>query len=315
MILARLRARWAQIARPLHDTGAGVTVDRRHVYILPTRYGYLFAGLLALMFAGAVNYRNNLAYLLTFVLCGVGLNAMVQTQRNLVGLGARLRAATPAHVGELLEQPVRLEGGHRARNGLCLSLSGAVHCLDLERDQVCDIALVVDAQRRGRFQPGELLIESRYPLGLLRAWTRVLSDAHTLVYPRIETGSVPPPPGEPDHGLRLSGRGSGDEEFDGVRGYRDGDPHRRVHWKAVARGGPWQTKSFAGGSANRLAISLPADLELEAGLSRMARWLTDAERAGQDYALALGTLHVEADHGDRHRDRCLGAMALYPDGI
>ena len=40
-------------------------IGARRIYILPTRYGLIFATLLFLMLLGSVNYANNPAHLLT----------------------------------------------------------------------------------------------------------------------------------------------------------------------------------------------------------------------------------------------------------
>src|SRR5262245_2131584 len=88
-----LRARTRAWARKRHGRDADpFTIPSRRVYILPTRIGLFFAGMLFLMFLGAMNYANNLALGLTFMLAGIGLVAMHHCQRNLAGL--RVGAAT-----------------------------------------------------------------------------------------------------------------------------------------------------------------------------------------------------------------------------
>jgi hypothetical protein len=48
-------------------------LDRRRVYILPTRAGLLFGLALFTMLLTAINYALALGYALTFLLAGVGL--------------------------------------------------------------------------------------------------------------------------------------------------------------------------------------------------------------------------------------------------
>ncbi|MGQ0525378.1 MAG: DUF58 domain-containing protein, partial [Betaproteobacteria bacterium] len=67
------------------QVGPLVLVQRR-VFILPTRQGLLFAGVLALMLVGSINYALSLGFVLTFLLVGLGLNAMLYTFRNLANL-------------------------------------------------------------------------------------------------------------------------------------------------------------------------------------------------------------------------------------
>ena len=58
----------------------------RNVYILPTKQGLIFAVLLMLMLIGAINYNNNLAYLMTFLLASLSVVAILHTYRNLLRL-------------------------------------------------------------------------------------------------------------------------------------------------------------------------------------------------------------------------------------
>ena len=43
-------------------------LSRRRIYVLPTRAGTVFAFFLLAMLVAAINYTNNLAFLLTFLL-------------------------------------------------------------------------------------------------------------------------------------------------------------------------------------------------------------------------------------------------------
>ena len=53
--------------------GQQITLDRRRIYALPTRYGILFAVMLFVMLLGSINYNNSLGFLLTFLLASMGL--------------------------------------------------------------------------------------------------------------------------------------------------------------------------------------------------------------------------------------------------
>jgi hypothetical protein len=59
-----------------------VTVLRPgRVYILPTGVGLVFALMTFAMLLGSMNYNNNLSFVLTFFLIGLGFVAMHQCQR------------------------------------------------------------------------------------------------------------------------------------------------------------------------------------------------------------------------------------------
>ena len=71
-----------------------VTLARRRLYILPTRFGVAFAFLLLLMLIAGINYANSLALFLTFFLTAFTLLAMQQVHRNLLGVSV-LRLDAP----------------------------------------------------------------------------------------------------------------------------------------------------------------------------------------------------------------------------
>ena len=59
---------WARVEQVTASGRAEIGAQR--IYILPTRYGMIYATLVFLMLLGAVNYGNNPAHLLTFLLAG-----------------------------------------------------------------------------------------------------------------------------------------------------------------------------------------------------------------------------------------------------
>src|ERR1700742_3637527 len=79
-----IRRRQGEDALPL-------TLQRRRLYILPTRAGLGFGALLVLMLIAGLNYANSLALFLTFLLGGFALVTMHLCHRNL--LGATLHGA------------------------------------------------------------------------------------------------------------------------------------------------------------------------------------------------------------------------------
>ena len=69
----RLAARAALLARPRGGESLPVKLDRRRVYVLPTRFGLFFSALVFAMLLGALNYNNNPALLLALLLGATGL--------------------------------------------------------------------------------------------------------------------------------------------------------------------------------------------------------------------------------------------------
>jgi uncharacterized protein (DUF58 family) len=70
---------------------------------------------------------------------------------------------------------------------------------------------------------------------------------------------------------------------------------------------------FEGGRSGQLEFrwdALPAFLAPELRLSRLARWVVDAEAAGMHYALSLPGQTLALASGPAHRTACLDALAM-----
>ena len=109
----------------------------------------------------------------------------------------------------------------------------------------------------------------------------------------------------------------GEDDFAGVRAYQTGDSMKRLAWRQIARlgnDGALVSKHFEGGAASEMRIdfaALPAAMGTEARLSRMTRWVLEAEARGMPYAFRLGTASHPSALGGAHRESCLRALALY----
>ena len=304
------KERW--ILRP--RGGEGVRLDRRHVYILPTKQGMGFALVLLLMLIGAINYSNSLGYMLTFLLASMALVTMLHAYRNLLGLHLAAGRSPAVFAGERARFALRLEGEDGSpRFGLAVRFKeGEPVPVEVAAGRAGSAELSRLAERRGRLPLGRFRVESDYPLGLFQAWSWLDLERSCLVYPRPEPPGTPLPAASEGEGAGRSA-GAGEEDFAGLRAYRPGDPLRHVAWKAVAKGQPLLTKQFDGAEASRLWLDW-ADthgMNTEARLSRLCRWVLDAEAQGAEYGLRLPGTLLDPNRGEGHRRACLEALALY----
>jgi uncharacterized protein (DUF58 family) len=297
------------------DPQGRVQVGGRRIYILPSRYGLMFATLLALMTVGALNYDNQPAFLLTFLLIGLGANAMYQTWRNLRGIQIERLPAEPVFCGQRLKLDFRLHGNDRtARYAIQLQAGEQLTVDDLPADgAVRTLSLSLPTQRRGPFELERLVISTRYPLGLFNAWSYVAPQGDALVYPKPGEGPAMPPQVQPAAEGKGRSGGEGQDDFTGLRDYRTGDTPKRIDWKSLARERGLMTKEF---DAERDAVlrfdwSAMASNDVEWKLSQLTRAVCDAERAGVRYALHLPNQTFAADRGNAHYHACLAALACF----
>ncbi|MDA1117171.1 MAG: DUF58 domain-containing protein [Proteobacteria bacterium] len=292
-----------------------VVLGHRRVYILPTRLGWFYAATLGILLVGSINYALQLGFALTFLLAGLGLVAMVHTTRNLARLSVSTGRAEPVFAGEAAQFRLYLDNQARYDRPALLvrhQRSGAQLVLDLPAGRIGEAVLAVPTSRRGWFALTRVMFETRFPLGLFRAWSYVAPDARCLVYPAPERAPLPAPAPDTAAGLART-HTQGNDDFSGLRAYQPQDPPRHVAWKAVARTDEMLTKQFSGAAGAELWLDwaqLPT-LDVERRLSRLAAWVLDAEQAGLRYRLRLPGAEFAPDRGDAHRGACLQALALH----
>jgi uncharacterized protein (DUF58 family) len=297
---------------PEHGT---IVLVQRRVFILPTRQGLLFVGVILLMLIGSVNYDLSLGFILAFLLGAAGIQTMLHTFRNLAHLRISAGRVSPVFAGELAQFQLHLLNNTRSdRHGIGVTADRILaDYVDVPAGGSAIATVPVPAVRRGWLRPGRITLFSRFPLGLFRAWSYAEPDVHCLVYPAPAAPGMPlpaPQPGGGEGGLT----GQGQDEFFGLRPYRPGDSPRHIAWKAVARDDHLLTKQFAGRADAELWLSwdaLPANMDSERRLSQLARWVLDADARGLSYGLRLPGITLPLAGGPTQCAECLRALALH----
>ncbi len=291
-----------------------LTLLAKRIYIVPTGLGLAFSVMLFAMFIGAMNYANNLALALTFLLGAMALTAMHHCHRNLSGLLIRSATSEPVFAGDIAKFQIALEN----------SAPLARHELMIANDHSCAtptrvpahgrsvMEVQLPAQRRGLLTLEHFEIVTMHPFGLFRAWSHLHMNLTCIVYPRPSARGVSPPPVETDTGGAQDSI-RGDEDFAGLRPFHPGDSPRRIAWKAYAREQGLQVKLYAGTAVTSHVLDWDSltGMDVEARLSQLCRWVEDAYAAGRAYALKLPGVDLPANIGPAHRQRCLTALALF----
>jgi uncharacterized protein (DUF58 family) len=288
-----------------------------NIYILPTRPGFGFGAVLLLLLLGSINYSLSLGYALTFLLAAVASVTMFHTYRNLAGMVLRPGRAEAVYAGDLAEfNFIAVNKSNNARNSINLWTAPmhAPQLLDVNPKVEQVISVAIPMPVRGLIEMPRLKLWTGFPFGIWKAWTYWPNTMKVLVYPRPETPGVPLPDVSSEGGV-SNGLGRGEEDVAAVRPYIEGDSPRRMAWKAMARtDGPALTKTFEGGDSGELRLDwshISASLDVEARLSRLTRWVLDAESMGARYSLRIPGFHSELDSGPSHKQQCLEALALY----
>jgi uncharacterized protein (DUF58 family) len=307
--------RWAR-RRQGSDRHLTILKSKR-IYILPTGVGFVFALMAFAMLLGSMNYNNNLSFVLTFLLAGLGLVSMHQCQRNLVGLELSFAGVDPVFAGQAAQFRVAIT--NRSKNS---RYNVQLYADDISSD-IKDLApgdskvfrLAIPTDRRGCIGLERFGIRTLFPFELFRAWAWLHMDLKGLVYPRPADQAPEPPPAQSAQGHRQHDA-RGEEDFAGLRRFHDGDSPRHVAWKAYARTGELLSKQFAGADTSSQWFDfehVEAD-DVEQRLSVITRWIIDADRTQRDYGVRIPGAEFPPAHGDTHRHLCLEALALFGEG-
>ena len=302
------------LVRPRHVETVPVRIRRKRIYVLPTGFGLFLGTMLAAMLVGGLNYNNNPALLLVFLLAGVAHNSLVHAHLILSGINLQAIHADPVFAGQALQLKLRFDAeGSRARPGLELLVAGNQTRFSLAADEQLEVTAAVATSRRGWHELPRLRLSTIRPLGLARSWCWMRPQTRLLVYPMLDT-HAPALPMAVGDGDSPRTRSHGEQPHH-LREYRSGDMQRQIAWKASARADRLLVREYESAVARDIAIDwrTTAGLLYEDRISRLAQWVVAAERSGSRYSLSLPDQLIAAGRSAEHRHLCLRALALLPD--
>ena len=257
-------SRWFASRAPKSDSA---TLNLRNVYIFFSREGMLFAVLLIITFIAGINYGNNLVLGLCFYLISVWLISFHVTFAHISGLQIRLLEVTMAEAGAPVWVTLQLQSDSRQpRRQLLFSFDltdkktdrkikkktknnmnsqHSVLVTRLQGEQT--IRLPVQTHKRGQFELPRLKIKTVYPLGIMRAWSYVYFARPAWLYPKPEVFDWQEQYAvASQEDLAAGGQyRQGQDDFERLDSYIEGESLARVSWGHVARGQGMLTKHFA----------------------------------------------------------------------
>jgi len=317
-ILAKLQ-KWL-LKRVSHKDSA--ILNSADIYILPTREGLLYAIITLLLLSAAINFNNSLIFFFTFLMAAIGIISMHMTQQNLLNLSFSIAHVKPVFCFQNLHIPLLISQASKKNNTLkkfSIAVQFAHHennsqeiLTDVPCDESASVALNSLGNQRGAHSLAPLIISSRYPLGLFRAWTNIQLNNDAVVYPKpAQTFAHSPSHGTSSEGQGIKGQGF--DDFSGFKSYQTGESLKHIHWKAYAREQGLLSKTFTGGNSHKYWLDwndLSGDIENR--LSQLCRLIINAEEQGDQYGLILPDSSINISQGTIHYHQCLKALAMYP---
>lgn len=309
--IQKMMWRWIDSKRP---PAKQHFLNRSNLFVFPTLQGFSFLLTAIVLWLVGTNYENNLVLALAFLLVTLFIICILHTFANLSGLSIQFLSAKPVFSGETAEVKLLVSRtGTRGRDSLSFywrdNLPAVTSLIDEDEVQ---ITVMVDTQGRGWFDPGRLIVESTYPLGIIRSWTRLDMACKILVYPKpIFAGPLPKAHALRDEGDTSTHRGA--DEFSGFKAYQPGDSMRDVAWKYFARGLDVMSKEFTAYVDHRLWLDWDflAGMDREGRLSRLCYWVLECAKADHEFGLRLPGIELPPASGQAHQLQALKILALF----
>lgn len=305
--------RWLDRKIPKSDS---YRLNLKNLYILPTALGWVFIILLVVLWVLGSNYQNNLVLALCYLLSSLFIVAMHHTHANLSGVTVQVNDAKPVYAGDEVFFKVRLSSTNKKGNH-AIQLrwqdeAWAVADIADDGEETCLVGMVAD--RRGLHKPGRLLIESVFPLGLMRCWTWLSFDVQALVYPKPktieETSSFYATEEEGKHTQQMI-RG---DDFSGLRNYQPGDSLKHIAWKQFAKDKGLHSKDYQQGLSDERSLEWESfrHLPVEERISALCYLALQFSQKNLAFSVNIPGHKIASDSGDAHREKVLRLLALLP---
>ena len=124
-ILERIRKRRGSVALPFE-------LEYRHIFIIPTAFGFAFGFLLLFMALGGLNFNNNMALMVVFVMATIAQLTTVLAYRNLVNLRVESVHCEPVFCTEPAHFRVQIYNREdRPRISIQGGITAAQDCVDV----------------------------------------------------------------------------------------------------------------------------------------------------------------------------------------
>lgn len=280
---------------------------------MPTRHAISFFLVLIAVFYAAVSQGNGPAYFPAYALFSLLLVSWIHNRASVRDLEITTQRRVHGFAGSVVLIPFKITNKKtRLKFGLHVTtnLGGKATLGRLETS--LDGEVSIPDLKRGIYTIDWLGVTSIFPMGVFESKSRHPVQCECVVYPEplgdreVPGGSGSGTPG--NLGKRVPG-----DDFAGVKSYVVGESQRHIDWKAVARGQPLMVKQFETISHQEIMLSTETlhDIEIEARLCQLARWVVLSERAGIRYGLQIGGVRIQPGLGNTHYHHCLRTLATH----
>jgi uncharacterized protein (DUF58 family) len=310
---SNFKSYWDRWAKKRNRSGNPQTLNSHNLYILPSRFGWVYGVVVITTFVGAVNSQINTIFLMTFLLAIIGLITILEAHANLKNLAVKFMVVKDSQQGTPAKIILFIQANTKIRFGVEFQIAAqTIARLEKIPSEGLEFVVPIETPARGYFPLPPIKISSFFPFGIFRVWSYLYFDEHYYVYPQPVNPDFWP---GPYRGQNIKQKHvSGDEELYDLKQVENPwlEP-KLIHWKIAAKGQGWYLKTMHSNEADFWLFNLDElpfnDVELK--LQHLSYWLQTAEANGLIYGLELKGSRTEFAGGKAHLQHCMRQLALY----
>lgn len=290
---------------------------KERIYLIPTRYGWMYGlGVFITVLAGVI-YSNNLTYLLSFFLVALILIGMIQTHNNMKGLSIERIAIDilPENSRGRVKLWIQSQNFEGHNQILIESISRDKKSLSFTISQLSGKSLISEetsfqSGSRGKFKLGKLRMSTTFPFGLFYAWKSISLDQYYYTYPYPKNSK------DLSHSIIY---GETFENKIGLKGddytqhkkYDKATSPRHIDWKAFAKRKVLLVKEFNDGERQAVLLDFKDTKgSFEDRLRQLSFWIDECESTKTSYLLKIGSFISGPSFGKSQREKCLKQLSV-----
>lgn len=305
-------------------------LSNRNIFILPTRFGFMYLFFDILLFLLGTNYQNNLILFLSYLLASLFITIMIHSFYNFSQLVFSSKAKQNCFAKQYVNFPIHVIG-HKTHFDINFEFVQYPELKTKVKLAQCNIEMTEVilpwyANQRGIFDLGRVKVFSEYSFGLFITWSLLDFSHQVVVYP--EPKRLPNSQNflssientENDEETFSQAFAEGDN-FSELKNYILGESQARIAWKQFARGQGKFSKSYQAyqqGSLLWLTFSSMPGKDVEDKLKFLCYLILSYSNNKQSFGLHLdlptsvmseSEVKIEPNIGDTHQKICLFALA------
>ncbi|MGZ3691910.1 MAG: DUF58 domain-containing protein [Pseudobdellovibrio sp.] len=290
-------------------------------YIFPTGFGFAFGILSFILLVMAIGYGNNILYFFVFLLVSMGLSTAWLTNNNVDAIRVSDVQTSLVFANEENAVLLKVRSGSKKNNGLW-DMDFRVEDKNFFDKQFYQLSDVEDSGevvikwrplQRGMIRYPRIMMQSKFPFKLLRAWKYDHKQNSLIVYPerkgKLNLVTLMGKQDNRDEAAKIENEGL----FRDYREFQNSDSPNRIDWKRSIKHQKHLVKNLEKSGDRKIIIDWEFTEELEnfeQRVSQMALWVDLCYQKNETYSLKIKNYQSEYFASLNHYKASLEKLAL-----